>query len=100
MISTSSPSASPSNGVGSFIHSYGSKKFIRPKSDGVLDAVAQARFNEKKWVWIQDDNEGYVRGHILSENEDTVEVEYEHGGVSCFFFNIHYAVIDCLLRLP
>lgn len=99
MISTSSPSASPSNGVGSFIHSYGSKKFIRPKSDDVLDAVAQARFNEKKWVWIQDDNEGYVRGHVLNENEDTVEVEYEHGGVSFLFFIIHYTSIDCLFRL-
>jgi hypothetical protein len=71
--------------VGSFIHSYGSKKFIRPKIDDVLDAVAQARFNEKKWVWIEDENEGYVRGHIISENEEyQVEVEYENGGVNRF----------------
>ncbi|PHZ15091.1 myosin 1 [Rhizopus microsporus ATCC 52813] len=64
---------------GSFIHSYGSKKFVRPKLDNVLDAVAQARFNEKKWVWIEDDNEGYVRGHIINENNDKVEIEYESG---------------------
>lgn len=82
MISISTPTSSPSSGVGSFIHSYGSKKFIRPKSDDVLDAVAQARFNEKKWVWIEDDNEGYVRGHVIKEEEDTVEVEYENGGVN------------------
>lgn len=67
---------------GSFIHSYGSKKFVRPKLDNVLDAVAQARFNEKKWVWIEDDNEGYVRGHIINENNDKVEIEYENGRVS------------------
>lgn len=81
MITSSTPISSPSCGVGSFIHSYGSKKFIRPKSDDVLDAVAQARFNEKKWVWIQDDQEGYVRGHVISEDDDTVEVEFENGGV-------------------
>jgi len=67
---------------GSFIHSYGSKTFIRPKIDDVLDAVAQAKFNEKKWVWIQDDKEGYVRGHVIKEDEGSdVEVEYEQGGV-------------------
>jgi hypothetical protein len=71
------------NGGGSFIHSYGSKTYIRPKLDDVLDAVAQAKFNEKKWVWIQDDQEGYVRGHVLNESEnDKVEVEFEQGGVS------------------
>ncbi|KAI8646805.1 hypothetical protein BD408DRAFT_336436 [Parasitella parasitica] len=67
---------------GSFIHSYGSTTFIKPKIDDVLDAVAQAKFNEKRWVWIQDDQEGYVRGHILKEEQDSlVEVEYEQGGV-------------------
>lgn len=84
MISITTPTSSPSSGVGSFIHSYGSKKFIRPKTDDVLDAVAQARFNEKKWVWIEDDNEGYVRGHVINEEDNTVEVEYENGGVSIF----------------
>ncbi|KAL0143517.1 P-loop containing nucleoside triphosphate hydrolase protein [Mucor lusitanicus] len=69
---------------GSFIHSYGSKTFIRPKIDDVLDAVAQAKFNEKKWVWIQDDKEGYVRGHVIKEEEEgsDVEVEYERGGTA------------------
>jgi myosin heavy subunit len=69
---------------GSFIHSYGSKTFIKPKLDNVLDAVAQAKFNEKKWIWIEDENEGYVRGHVLQENngDNTVEIEYEHGGTA------------------
>ncbi|KAG1147752.1 hypothetical protein G6F37_004290 [Rhizopus arrhizus] len=67
---------------GSFIHSYGSKKFVRPKLDNVLDAVAQARFNEKKWVWVEDDHEGYVRGHILNEDKDKIEIEYENGAIA------------------
>lgn len=66
---------------GTFIDSYGSRKFVRQRLDDVMDAVAQARFNEKKWVWIEDDNEGYVRGHILNESNDQVEIGYESGGV-------------------
>lgn len=88
---------------GSFIHSYGSKTFIRPKIDDVLDAVAQAKFNEKKWVWIQDDKEGYVRGHVIKEEEGAdVEVEYERGGVMCTplpetkkLHKLNCHVIDC-----
>jgi hypothetical protein len=80
MITASSPNQTRG---GSFIDSYGSKKFIRPKTDDVLDAVAQARFNEKKWVWVEDINEGYVRGHVLEEDESSqVLIEYENGGVS------------------
>ncbi|KAI9259065.1 hypothetical protein BY458DRAFT_278826 [Sporodiniella umbellata] len=60
---------------GTFIDSYGSKKFVRQRLDNVMDAVAQARFNEKKWVWIEDDHEGYIRGHITNENDEQVEVE-------------------------
>lgn len=79
---TASPLQNSKDYGGSFIHSYGSKTFIRPKIDDVLDAVAQAKFNEKKWVWVQDDKEGYVRGHVIKEEEDSeVEVEYEQGGV-------------------
>lgn len=101
---TTSPIPSPSlkkqgsESVGSFIHSYGSTKFIRPKMDDVLDAVAQARFNEKRWVWIKDENEGYVRGHIISEDEDRVEVEYEQGGVS-FLYLMQYMQINEKLKL-
>ncbi|CAO3674443.1 unnamed protein product [Rhizopus stolonifer] len=67
---------------GTFIDSYGSRKFVRQRLDDVMDAVAQARFNEKKWVWIEDDNEGYVRGHILNESDDQVEIGYESGGTA------------------
>ncbi|KAI7899293.1 P-loop containing nucleoside triphosphate hydrolase protein [Cokeromyces recurvatus] len=72
------------NGGGSFIHSYGSKTFMRPKLDDVLDAVVQAKFNEKRWVWIEDDKKGYVRGHIINEDidKDAIEIEYDNGGTA------------------
>lgn len=56
---------------------------MRPRLDGVQDAVAQAQFTEKRWVWVQDDTEAYVRGHIIQENEKDMEVELENGLVKC-----------------
>ncbi|CEP13708.1 hypothetical protein [Parasitella parasitica] len=80
---TASPLQNSKDFGGSFIHSYGSTTYIKPKIDDVLDAVAQAKFNEKRWVWIQDDQEGYVRGHIIKDEQDAlVEVEYEKGGTA------------------
>ncbi|KAI8996997.1 P-loop containing nucleoside triphosphate hydrolase protein, partial [Pilobolus umbonatus] len=55
---------------------------IRPKLNEVMDAVEQARFNEKKWVWVEDSKEGYVRGHVTHEGTNTSEIEYEFGGTA------------------
>jgi hypothetical protein len=41
----------------------------------VTDAVAQAEFSEKKWVWVQDKQEGYVAGWITQENGENITVE-------------------------
>ncbi|OAD73612.1 hypothetical protein PHYBLDRAFT_71839 [Phycomyces blakesleeanus NRRL 1555(-)] len=67
---------------GSFIHSYGTKVFLRPRLDMVQDAVAQSRFNEKKWVWVEDIHLGYVAAHILKEERDLVQVELENGSTA------------------
>lgn len=67
---------------GSFIHSHGTKVFMRPKLDDVLDAVQQARFNEKRWVWIEHEKYGYVRAHVLQDSEGVIEVELDSGLVS------------------
>jgi myosin protein heavy chain len=40
----------------------------------VNDALAQAQWAEKKWVWIVDKEEGFIAGHIVEENGDTVKV--------------------------
>lgn len=37
-------------------------------------AAAQAEFNEKKWVWVPDDKEGYLAGWVAREEEDVAEV--------------------------
>jgi hypothetical protein len=67
---------------GSFIHSHGTKVFMRPKLDDVLDAVQQARFNEKRWVWIEHEQYGYVRAHVLQDSDGAIEVELDSGLVS------------------
>ena len=37
-------------------------------------AAAQAEFNEKKWVWVPDDKEGYLAGWVAREEDDIGEV--------------------------
>ncbi|KAF7727660.1 hypothetical protein EC973_007318 [Apophysomyces ossiformis] len=64
---------------GSFIHSHGTKVFIRHRPDDVQDVVAQARFNEKKWVWVKDSQRAYAPAQIVTEMENEVEVELETG---------------------
>ncbi|CAG8531984.1 6454_t:CDS:10 [Acaulospora morrowiae] len=44
---------------------------------GVVDAVAQASFNEKKWVWVEDKNAGYIAGHITKDMGEQVEVQLD-----------------------
>ena len=43
-------------------------------------AAAQAEFNEKKWVWVPDEKEGYLAGWVNSEDEETGEVVMASGG--------------------
>lgn len=104
MITTASPSPSQERrksgsgfGGGSFIHSHGTKVFMRPRLDGVQDAVAQARFNEKRWVWIQDDQNAYLPAHVVKEHgNNLVDVELENGLVK-FVLLSQRNVIDIVL---
>ncbi|KAJ3335261.1 MHC class II transactivator, partial [Kappamyces sp. JEL0680] len=41
------------------------------------DALAQAHWAEKKWVWLVDKKEGYLPATIVSENGDQLEVLLE-----------------------
>ena len=43
-------------------------------------AAAQAEFNEKKWVWVPDDKDGYLAGWVAKEEEDMGEVVIASGG--------------------
>ena len=89
--STASPSSQRSERVGgTFIHSHGTKVFVPDRIDSVQDAVNQARFSEKRWVWIEDEANGYVRAQIIKDGEKSprsprygkIEVQYESGHVS------------------
>ncbi|KAF8986507.1 hypothetical protein BGZ46_000038, partial [Entomortierella lignicola] len=52
-----------------------------------VDAVAQAAFNEKKWVWVEDKEEGYIAGWIAKETDDQVEVHLNNGLVKTVNIN-------------
>ena len=43
-------------------------------------AAAQAEFNEKKWVWVPDDKDGYLAGWVVKEQDDIGEVVMAAGG--------------------
>ncbi|CAG8448909.1 8554_t:CDS:10 [Gigaspora rosea] len=43
---------------------------------GVNNTVAQATFNEKKWVWVEDKKAGYVAGYITRDMGEEVEVRF------------------------
>ncbi|KAI0325558.1 hypothetical protein GY45DRAFT_217215 [Cubamyces sp. BRFM 1775] len=43
-------------------------------------AAAQAEFNEKKWVWVPDDKDGYLAGWVVKEEDDMGEVVMAAGG--------------------
>ena len=47
-------------------------------------AALQAEFNEKKWVWVPDDKEGYLGGWVISEHDDLGDVIMAAGGEVCY----------------
>ncbi|KAG0040078.1 hypothetical protein BGZ82_005326 [Podila clonocystis] len=53
----------------------------------VVDAVAQAAFNEKKWVWVEDKDEGYIAAWIGKEEGENVEVHLNNGLVKTVHIN-------------
>ncbi|KAG0062091.1 hypothetical protein BGZ90_003259, partial [Linnemannia elongata] len=52
-----------------------------------VDAVAQAAFNEKKWVWVEDKEEGYIAAWISQEQGDQVQVHLNNGLVKTVNIN-------------
>ena len=43
-------------------------------------AALQAEFNEKKWVWVPDDKDGYLAGWVAREEDEVGEVVMAAGG--------------------
>ena len=53
----------------------------RIKTNAVNDATAQAKWSEKRYVWIADKTEGYLQASIVGENGDELEVQMEDNTV-------------------
>jgi myosin protein heavy chain len=48
---------------------------IAPRHSTTAEAAAAAaEFNEKRWVWVPDDKEGYLAGWVVREEDDIGEV--------------------------
>ncbi len=54
----------------------------RISTNAVNDALAQAQWAEKKWVWLVDKKDGYLPASIISENGDQATVQLEDGTVN------------------
>lgn len=50
-------------------------------------AALQAEFNEKKWVWVPDDKEGYLGGWVINEDGDVGEIIMASGSEVCYFIH-------------
>lgn len=58
-------------------------------SDAAKAAAAQAEFNEKKWVWVPDEKEGYIAGWVDREEGDVGEIVIPPGSeVRCVTFRV------------
>jgi myosin protein heavy chain len=63
---------------------------ISQGAEAARAAALQAEFNEKKWVWVPDDKDGYLAGWVAREEDEMGEVVMAAGGdvrfPSFFFF--------------
>ncbi|KAH9914424.1 nonmuscle myosin heavy chain b [Fomitopsis serialis] len=53
---------------------------LSQSAEAARAAAQQAEFNEKKWVWVPDDKDGYLAGWVVKEEEDMGEVVIASGG--------------------
>ncbi len=53
---------------------------LSQSAEAARAAAQQAEFNEKKWVWVPDDKEGYVAGWISKTEGDMGDIVLSSGG--------------------
>lgn len=53
---------------------------LSQSAEAARAAALQAEFNEKKWVWVPDEKEGYLAGWVVSEQDDIGEIVMASGG--------------------
>lgn len=58
--------------------------YLDSSTNEVSDVVVHSAFSEQKWVWLEDKDEGYLPGQIISEsqNQQSVQVALNDGQVS------------------
>lgn len=61
-------------------------------------AAQQAEFNEKKWVWVPDDKDGYLAGWVNKEEGDFGEVIMAAGGDVCRVFLESRAILTFITQ--
>lgn len=62
-------------------------------------AALQAEFNEKKWVWVPDEKEGYLAGWVHQEDQETAEIIMSSGGEVDFLILTLPPLLDLTFRL-
>ena len=53
---------------------------ISQNAEAARAAALQAEFNEKKWVWVPDEKEGYLAGWVSKEEGDDGQIVMAAGG--------------------
>ncbi|KAJ3836083.1 P-loop containing nucleoside triphosphate hydrolase protein [Lentinula raphanica] len=53
---------------------------LSQSAEAARAAAAQAEFNEKKWVWVPDDKEGYLAGWVYNEDGEYGDIIMAAGG--------------------
>ncbi|KIK63917.1 hypothetical protein GYMLUDRAFT_423421 [Collybiopsis luxurians FD-317 M1] len=53
---------------------------LSQSAEAARAAAAQAEFNEKKWVWVPDDKEGYLAGWVHNEDGEYGDIIMAAGG--------------------
>ncbi|KAG8835466.1 hypothetical protein FRC17_003033 [Serendipita sp. 399] len=51
-------------------------------ADAARAAAEQAEFNAKRWVWVPDEENGYLAGWVIEEDDEIAEVMMAAGGES------------------
>ncbi|OAX41215.1 hypothetical protein K503DRAFT_848546 [Rhizopogon vinicolor AM-OR11-026] len=49
-------------------------------AEAARSAALQAEFNEKKWVWVPDEKDGYLAGWVHQEDDEIAEIIMSSGG--------------------
>lgn len=53
---------------------------LSQSAEAARAAALQAEFNEKKWVWVPDEKEGYLAGWVHKEDGNVGDIVMAAGG--------------------